>query len=283
VVESPARLGDLLRDSAIRLRRAAIVEAGREARLLWAAASGLDSSTYLAPDTIVFPDGLTRFSALLERRLAGEPLAHVTALAGFRRLLLGSDRRALIPRPETEGLVELLLTRIRQGRVADLGTGSGCIALSLADEGGFERVIAIDRSREALALAAENRSRTRLSVSLVRGDWLEPLGGEKLDAVVSNPPYLSEAEYLVLDPAVRDHEPEAALSSGPDGLADTRRLLLEGQSVLKSGGWLALELDCRRAVQSAALARSIGWTSVTLHDDLFGRERYLLAQRSDGQ
>jgi release factor glutamine methyltransferase len=120
-------------------------------------------------------------------------------------------------------------------------------------------------------------------VSLVRGDWLEPLGGEKLDAVVSNPPYLSEAEYLVLDPAVRDHEPEAALSSGPDGLADTRRLLLEGQSVLKSGGWLALELDCRRAVQSAALARSIGWTSVTLHDDLFGRERYLLAQRSDGQ
>lgn len=283
MVESPARLGDLLRDSAIRLRRAAIVEAGREARLLWAAASGLDSSAYLAPDATVFPDDLTRFSALLERRLAGEPLAHVTALAGFRRLLLGSDRRALIPRPETEGLVELLLTRIRQGRVADLGTGSGCIALSLADEGRFEQVIAIDRSREALALAAENRSRTRLSVSLVRGDWLEPLGGEKLDAVVSNPPYLTEAEYLVLDPAVRDHEPEAALSSGPDGLADTRRLLLEGQSILKSGGWLALELDCRRAVQSAALARSIGWTSVTLHDDLFGRERYLLAQRSDGQ
>lgn len=283
MVETPARLGDLLRDAASRLRRAGIAEAGREARLLWASASGSDFSEYQAPDTGVAPDDAMRFGALLERRLAGEPLAHITALAGFRRLLLSSDRRALIPRPETEGLVDLLLARIRQGRVADLGTGSGCIALSLADEGQFAQVIGIDRSREALALAAENRSRTRLSVSLVRGDWLEPLGGQRMDAVVSNPPYLTETEYHALDPAVRDHEPEAALASGPDGLADTRRLLLDGRSVLKPGGWLALELDCRRAVQAAELARSVGWTSVTLHDDLFGRERYLLAQRSDGQ
>jgi release factor glutamine methyltransferase len=283
VVETPARLGDLLRGCAGRLRQAGVAEAGREARLLWAAASGVDSAEYQAPDTTVAAAVALRLDALLDRRLAGEPLAHVTAVAGFRRLLLGSDRRALIPRPETEGLVELLLTRIRRGRVADVGTGSGCIALSLADEGQFSQVVALDRSREALALAAENRTRTGLSVSLVAGDWLAPLRGVRLDAVVSNPPYLTDAEYQALEPAVRNHEPESALASGPDGLAATRRLLLEGQSVLTSGGWLALELDCRRAVQAAELARSIGWISVTLHDDLFGRERYLLAQRSDGQ
>lgn len=283
MVESPVRLGDVLRAAAGRLRQSGIAEPGREARLLWAAVTGTDSASYQAPDLGVPPAVAVRLEALVERRLAGEPLAHVTGLAGFRRLLLASDHRGLIPRPETEGLVDLVLARVRTGTVADLGTGSGCIALSLADEGQFTRVVAVDSSREALALAAENRRRTGLPVSLVAGNWFEPLGQERFDAVVSNPPYLTEAEYATLDPAVRDHEPESALASGPDGLAATRQLLLEGQSVLKPRGWLALELDCRRAAEAADLARSIGWISVTLHDDLFGRERYLLAQRSDGQ
>ena len=283
MVESPGRLGEWLRGAASRLRRSGVSEAGREARLLWAAASGTDSASWQASESVISADMIVRLEEMIEQRLAGEPLAHVTGLAGFRRLLLRSDRRALIPRPETEGLVELLLSRIRHGRVADLGTGSGCIAMSLADEGQFDRVIAVDRSREALSLSAENRSRTGLPVDLVSGSWFEPLRGERLDAVVSNPPYLTESEYRELDPSVRDHEPESALASGPDGLAATRRILLDGRSVLRSGGWLALELDCRRAVEAADLAGSVGWTSVTLHDDLFGRERYLLAQRSDGQ
>jgi release factor glutamine methyltransferase len=118
-------------------------------------------------------------------------------------------------------------------------------------------------------------------VSLLLGDWLRPLAGATLDAIVSNPPYLTEAEYTELDPAVRTWEPASALVSGADGLSATRVLLQSAQAALRPGGWIALELDCRRAEASAALAVATGWQSVTVEHDLFGRARYLLAQRSD--
>jgi release factor glutamine methyltransferase len=192
-----------------------------------------------------------------------------------------SDGRALIPRPETEGLVELLLQRVRSGQVADIGTGSGCIALSLALEGDYQQVTAIDRSAQALALARENRELAAARVSLVQADLCAPLGPGTLDALISNPPYLTVAEYWSLESSVRDWEPAMALVSGEDGMAATTRLLDEGRDVLRPGGWLALEVDCSRAGAAAGQASAFGWMQVTVHMDLFGRERYLLARRSD--
>jgi release factor glutamine methyltransferase len=221
------------------------------------------------------------YAAAVARRAKGQPLAHVTGTAGFRHLTLRSDARALIPRPETEGLVDLLLARVRTGRVADVGTGTGCLALSLATEGAFDTVVATDVSAAALALAAENRRITGARVSLVRGDLCAPLGVASLDALVSNPPYLTADEYATLDPSVRDWEPRLALESGVEGLDSTTRLLDQARAVLRPGGWLALEVDATRSAACAARAATLGWGDVSIHADLFGRERYLLARRSD--
>lgn len=220
--------------------------------------------------------------ALVQRRAAGEPLAYVCGETGFRHLVLRCDRRALIPRPETELLVELALGVAREGQAADIGTGTGCLALSLATEGRFRQVLAVDRSVEALALASENRARVAppVPVHLLNGDLASAIGADALDLLVSNPPYLTDAEWTALDPSIRDWEPRLALPSGTDGLVATRTLLNDGRRVVRPGGWIALELDCRRAAASAALATAFGWTDVAVHHDLFGRERFLLARRS---
>jgi release factor glutamine methyltransferase len=235
----------------------------------------------LARDDGAAPAAAERFGAAVARRAAGEPLAFVTGRAGFRRLVLACDRRALIPRPETELLVELALERVQHGRAVDVGTGTGCIALSLAAEGRVGEVVAIDRSADALALAAENRRRSGLRVSLVRGDLASALGPGSADLVVSNPPYLTEAEWAALDPSVRDWEPRLALPSGADGLAATGALLEDARRVVRPGGWLALEVDAARAAEVARRASALGWTAVAVHRDLYGRERYVLARRSE--
>jgi release factor glutamine methyltransferase len=235
----------------------------------------------LARDLEVDPEGAARYQQAIKRRASGEPLSHVTGWTGFRHLLLRSDGRALIPRPETEGLVELLLQRARSGRVVDAGTGGGCIALSLAVEGGYTEVVGIDRSAAALGLAGENRDLVGARVELVQGDLCAPLRAGAFDALISNPPYLTAAEYAGLDPSVREWEPAIALESGEDGLEATARLLDQGRDVLRAGGWLALEVDCARASSAAHLASALGWEDVGIHLDLFGRERYLLARRSN--
>lgn len=271
-------------EAADRLRRAEIAEPRRQALRIWAELDGSEpGESLLHLESSVDGSKAARFHRAIERRAAGEPLAHVTGWAGFRHLSLRSDGRALIPRPETEGLVELLLQRVRSGAVADIGTGSGCIALSLATEGAFERIVAVDRSSDALALARLNADLVRQgrTIELLRADLCGALRPGAFDALISNPPYLTVAEYSALDRSVRDWEPEPALVSGPDGLEVVGRLLDEGRAVLRAGGWLALELDCSRAQMVADLAGELGWQNVTVHWDLFGRERYLLAQRSD--
>jgi release factor glutamine methyltransferase len=224
-----------------------------------------------------------RLQHAIERRAGGEPLCHVTGRAGFRYLSLRSDGRALIPRPETEGLVELLLQRVRSGVIADIGTGSGCIALSLAMEGAFNRILAVDCSGDALALARLNAEvvKGKCPIELVRADLCGPLRPGAFDALISNPPYLTVNEYASLDQSVRDWEPAVALESGADGMEATARLLDEGRVVLRPGGWLALEVDCSRALVAARRAAELGWQDLTVHMDLFGRERYLLARRSE--
>jgi release factor glutamine methyltransferase len=273
--------GALLAEATAALSAAGVSEPRREALRLWSELPGpAPAEIFLHGEAAAEPAAAAALRVAVRRRAAGEPLAHVAGRIGFRSLLLRSDRRALIPRPETEGLVDLLVARTRTGQAADIGTGSGCLALSLAAEGSFAQVSAVDISAEALAQAEENRAALGARVDLIRGDLCQPLRPGSLDAVVSNPPYLTEGEYAALDPSVKRWEPAAALVSGPDGLHATSRLLHEARNVLRGGGWLALEVDCTRAAEVAAQAGALGWMDVAIHADLFGRERYLLARRS---
>ena len=272
----------LVSDGARRLQQAGVAEPRREAIRLWAGVtSGNAEDVALRGEQLVDGATETRYERAVVRRSGGEPLAHVAGMIGFRKLELISDARALIPRPETEGLIDLLLGRVRTGRIVDVRTGSGCIALSLLQEGSFDVVVALDRSAAALALAKLNCESTGLRPRLVQADMCQPLRERAFDALVSNPPYLTEAEYRHLDPSVGDWEPELALVGGTDGMFALRRLLDESRDVLSPGGWLALEVDCTRAAATAAHASALGWQDVTVHVDLFGRERYLLARRSN--
>lgn len=278
-----ATVADALGDAADRLARSGIAEPRREARALWAAVAG-DGSTpgdaWVAGDRAPAPGVAERFRRVVERRARGVPFAYAAGWTDFRTLRLEIDRRALIPRPETEGLVDLVLRAVKGGVVADIGTGCGCIALSLAVEGHFDRVIAVERSPRAAALARANVARVRppVPVDVREGDLLAPLAAQRVRVIVSNPPYLTQAEYDELDPAVR-LEPREALVSGTDGLEATTALLAGAGAFLEPGGVIALEVDERRAGAVGALARRLGWSRVIVHDDLFGRPRFLLARR----
>lgn len=261
------------------LAAAGIDHARRVARELWECArGGLAPTPRVEPPAALTHDEAGWLQVLVARLADGEPLAYVTGWTGFRHLEVRTDRRALIPRVETEGLVELALGRVRHGVAADIGTGSGAIALSLVDEGSFARVYGVDASADALGLARENGERLGLPVQWELGDLVGPIP-EPIDLLVSNPPYLTEDEYDALDRSVRDFEPRLALPSGADGLGATRRLLDEGRNAVREGGWIALELDCRRATATAALAEAFGWREVSVQDDPFGRARYLVARR----
>jgi release factor glutamine methyltransferase len=284
VPETGSTVAALLDAAATRLGQAGVEEPRREAWRIWV---DLHETTaiqgYADRELQPAAEVARTFRVAVDRRVRGEPLQYVTGLAGFRRLTLRCDSRALIPRPETEGLVDLLLARQVTGRVVDAGTGSGCIALALADEGQYDLVVGVDRSRPALGLAAENRTRTGLDVVLIGGDLLSPFGDRSFDAVVSNPPYLTAEEFAGLDPSVRAWEPVAALASGVDGLEATQRLVVDAARVTRPGGWLAMEVDTTRAQDVANLAAAAGWTEQTVHIDLFDRARYMLARRSEAE
>jgi len=286
----PASIGEALQDAADRLAASGLPSPRREATMLWAAVAGAGTNpgdVWLRRAQEPALELLEQFWHAVERRSCGVPFAYAVGRTGFRTLDLKLDPRALIPRPETEGLVDLVLRETgmrdagcgRRGVVADIGTGCGCIALSLAVEGPFERVIAVERSAEAAGLARENVALVRpaVPVDVREGDLLASLAGERYRAIVSNPPYLTEAEYAALDPAVLQFEPREALVSGADGLTATRALLAGASALLEPGGFVALELDERRADQVRALALRHGWSQVAVYDDLFGRPRFLLA------
>lgn len=283
----PASIADALEQAAEQLQRAGVLNARREATALWAALAGVaPGDVWLGRDGEPETAVVDRYWAAVERRADGVPFPYVVGHVAFRTLQLRCDPRALIPRPETEGLVGLVLEWARGdggrrtgGLAADVGTGTGCIALALAVEGPFERVIAVERSPQAAALARENVALVRppVPVEVREGDLLAPLAGARYRAIVSNPPYVTAAEYDALDPAVREQEPRAALVSGEDGLAATRALLAGAAALLERGGVLALEIDERRGDAVRALAHRHGWARIGVHDDLFGRPRYALA------
>jgi release factor glutamine methyltransferase len=274
----------LLDEATAALGAAALPQPRREAVRLWSQLTGEGPAELFLRSADGPPRGaISDFRVAVRRRSAGEPLAYVSGQSGFRWLTLRCDRRALIPRPETEGLVDRVLERVSSGWVADIGTGTGCLALSLASEGAFSQVVAVEASADALALAEENRHLTGAPVAWVRGDLCAPLQRGAFDALVSNPPYLSPGEYATLDPSVRSWEPRTALVSGSDGLEATNRLLHDARDVLRPGGWLVVEVDSGRAEECARRASGLGWLDVVIQRDLFGRERYLLARRSETQ
>lgn len=227
--------------------------------------------------------------AATKRRAAGAPIQYAAGRAAFRHLTLDVDERVLIPRPETELLVEIVLERTiaeRGGIAADVGTGSGAIALALATEGRFEQVIATDVSLDALAVARANTARyaghSCARVDLRHGSLLGVVPERGLRAVVSNPPYISFDEAAELPAAVRDWEPSVALFSGADGMATTEQLVRQAAVSLAPGGVLALEGDMRRVGVVADFTRTLdAYVDVQVLADLTGRDRFVVARKRE--
>jgi release factor glutamine methyltransferase len=216
---------------------------------------------------------LEQFRSLAARRLLGEPVAYLVGRRDFRWLSLAVDPRVLIPRPETEHLVEAGLGLPPGARVVDVGTGSGAVALALASERPDLQVVGVDVSADALSVARENAASLGLSVSFAGGDLLEGVAGP-IDAVVSNPPYVRDDEELPRDVAA--FEPSLALRAGPDGLDVIRRLV---PAAAARAPFLALEVGAGQAGAVAELCREAGYSSIDVVPDLAGIERVVVARR----
>ena len=263
------------------------VETGRlDAEWLLAAALGVDRlQLYLKYNRPLSSEEREAFKPLLRRRAGREPLQYIIGRTGFRELELKTDPRVLIPRPETEVLVQEVLDWASAGAesVWDMGTGAGAVALSLAAEGTWTRVVATDVSPEALSVAADNAERYDLGghVEFREGSLFEPLEeGERFDVIVSNPPYIAEGEKGELQPEVRDWEPPEALFAGEDGLDVIRELVAGAPKHLLSGGLLALECGLGQAEGIAADVQATGaFGAVRIRADLTGRPRFVTAER----
>ena len=278
--------------------------AAAEARWMVLEVSGFDVAELVVEEDEHAPSlARHRIAAMVERRRAGEPLQYVLGSWSFRGIDLMVDRRVLVPRPETEVVAEAAIDELvrlgaRRGRtdpwaagrteftVADLGTGSGALALALAAELPDAAVWATDRSPDALAVARANLSSIGTAATRVRlaeGDWFGALpdslrGGLRL--VVSNPPYVTDAEFPDLPADVRDHEPHSALVSGPTGLECVEHIVADAPSWLEPAGVLVVELAPHQAATAAARAAAAGFASVEVRDDLTGRARALVARLS---
>ena len=236
---------------------------------------------YLDLDRPLTEAQLTDLRPLVKRRASREPLQYIIGNTEFYGITLKVDPRALIPRHETEELIELIVERLETppARILDLGTGNGAIALALASKYSDAKVTATDQSEEAITLAKENANALNLSsrVTFMKGNWFEPLDeGARFDLIVSNPPYLTEAEMQTAEPEVIDHEPRGALASGREGLDDLSLLLKSVPKHLTEGGLLALETGIGQAevIKEMALEVSLYGQSV---EDLSKRPRFFFA------
>lgn len=228
-------------------------------------------------------DVAAAFETLVARRERGEPVAYLTGRRGFWSLDLDVDAAVLIPRPETELLVELALQRIAPesaATIADLGTGSGAIALALARERPRAQVHAVDASAAALAVAGRNARRLGLrNVALHEGDWFAPLAGLRFAMIASNPPYIESGDPHLTQGDLR-FEPALALASGADGLDAIRSIVRDAPAHLDAGGWLLLEHGWNQGAAVRALLEAAGLDEVATHRDLEGRDRVTLGRRA---
>ncbi|MBV9879352.1 MAG: peptide chain release factor N(5)-glutamine methyltransferase [Gemmatirosa sp.] len=286
IVEGDDSVGGLVGALSARLAAAGVPQARDEARDLVAAL--LDVPRFwptMHRGAAAQPALRDAAYAAAARRAAGAPFAYAAGRAAFRHLTLDVDERVLIPRQETEVLVDEVLRAVGTdagGTAIDVGTGSGAIALALASEGPFERVIATDVSSDALVVARRNAAlcarALRATVEMRHGSLLAPVSGVRARCIVSNPPYIAYEEAAALPASVRDWEPALALFSGAEGMAATSSIIRQSAALLEPGGVLALEVDARRASLAAELAATDGrYHDVRVRLDLAGRERFVLA------
>lgn len=269
-----ATVRDILREGVQCLPDA---EARREAALLLRHALGVSEAWLIAhADDQVDADRADAFRGLVARRAHGEPVAYLTGLRGFHDIELHVAPGVLIPRPETELLVELVLQRTPADadcNVADLGTGSGAIALAIAHARPRARVVATDASGAALDVARGNAKRLGTgNVAFVQGDWCAALGDARFDVIVSNPPYIAAGDPHLREGDLR-FEPAAALASGPDGLDAIRTIVAGAEVHLRDGGWLLLEHGFEQGAAVRELLAAHGYGGVFTKHDLEGRDR----------
>lgn len=270
---------DVVRNVARELDEAGVPSPRVDAEHLVAHVLGLSRSQLYASDVAFDQEQDSKLRTLVQRRVRREPLAYVLGEWGFRRLVLAVDRRALIPRPETEVVVERCLALLRdvdEPRVLDVGAGSGAIALAIADEHPGAHVVAVDRAEDALALARVNLDRTGVNerVELVHGHLLAGVEGP-FDLVVSNPPYVLPDEFESLQPEIRLYEPKDALVGEGVGKEIARR----ARDVLRPGGWIVLESADGGSEALLSALEGLGYEDVTATPDLAGRPRVVEARR----
>ncbi len=264
-------------------------EALFEARLLAGFVTGLDTTALmLRGDRPPTPSEQDRLESLCERRAAGEPVAYLIGERGFWRYRFRAAPGVLIPRPDTEVLVEWaleMLPRTAPVRVLDLGTGSGAIALSIAAERTDAEVHAVDRSEVAIQLTARNREflaeqGASVTVGLWQGDWLEAVAPATVDLIVSNPPYIAADDPHLAEGDLR-HEPVEALVADEAGLADYRRIITQARPVLRPGGWLLLEHGFEQARAVSGLLEQAGFEAIDSRRDVAGHARVTAGRRPD--
>lgn len=252
--------------------------------MTWVLAADRGRVLASSPDPLP-PVAAARFARFVEGRCRRVPFQYLTGEQEFRGLVYRVDPRVLVPRPETEEVVEAALAfvpRDRESSVVDLGTGSGCIAISIAVERPLARVFALESSAGALEVAWENADRLRASrIEFVPGDLACPPEEWRgtMDVVISNPPYVSEAEWLDLAPEVRDHEPKEALVPGPTGDEAYAVLAPAAARLLRETGVMVLELGHRNARAAEAAAEAAGFRDVEIRPDVRGIPRILIARR----
>ncbi len=273
----------LLGEGQAELRRAGVESARLDARLLLQHAAGLSHADILAASRApVASEMVSVYRALIDRRAAGAPVAHLTGEREFWGLLMETGPDALVPRPDTETLVEAALERLAPGagrRVADLGIGTGCILAAILSERPGVTGVGVDLSADAARLAARNLARHAPDRAIVaRGCWAEPLAAGRFDLVVSNPPYIETGDLAHLPAEVR-RDPSLALDGGADGLAAYRALIPSARRALRRGGWLCLEIGRGQDTAVVDLLAASGFVDMETRDDLAGITRVVIGRR----
>ncbi|MEZ5986828.1 MAG: peptide chain release factor N(5)-glutamine methyltransferase [Hyphomonas sp.] len=276
---------DYLRDGVRRLREAGIDEAPHEARLILMAASGLSRTGLISAEPEIVPDGVAgRFDEMIRERQARRPLQHILGTTEFYGLEFICDPRALIPRPDSEIVVEAALRLIPDGQamtVADLGTGSGCLLSAILSNRPDVRGTGVEASPDAASLARENISRLGLGerASVFEGSWVDWPDWEGAGLVISNPPYIASAEIGTLSPEVRLHDPMAALDGGADGLNAYREIIALAAARLPPGAWLVFEIGHDQKEAVSGLLEAADFAAIASARDLGGNDRAVWAQK----